>query len=253
MEHTRHFGGFRGLVLLAFAMLVFSGFGNAVAAQESSPSASPAAESTTAPTGTQSACVTASASPVASPTESAPPASPGAPLTSSSGKGDKILNIDPQDVPTVASFTHKGKRNFSVKSFIGTDNDDLLINTIGAYKGDVWVNAGVTRFQITADGPWTVSIKLVTDATAWDGSAPLSAKGDAVLMLAGAASKAMAIEAKGKDNFAVLAKSPEGDYLDLLVNEIGNYSGEVLLPDADPIVLEIHGDGEVWTLSPPQG
>lgn len=37
---------------------------------------------------------------------------------------------------------------------------------------------------------------------------------------------------------------------DLLVNEIGNYSGETLLPDGT-LVLEITADG-AWTMSAPQ-
>jgi hypothetical protein len=54
---------------------------------------------------------------------------------------------------------------------------------------------------------------------------------------------------RGTSNFAVVAYSEYGDYLDLLVNEIGSYSGEVLLPIEDPIVLSIHADGGSWSMS----
>jgi hypothetical protein len=36
----------------------------------------------------------------------------------------------------------------------------------------------------------------------------------------------------------------------MLVNEIGSYSGEVMLPPPDPMVLAIHSVGGSWSLSP---
>jgi hypothetical protein len=41
----------------------------------------------------------------------------------------------------------------------------------------------------------------------------------------------------------------DGDYLDLLVNVIGAYRGEVLLPSDDPVVLSVQDIGGTWTMS----
>ena len=80
-------------------------------------------------------------------------------------------------------------------------------------------------------------------------SQSLAGKGDQVILLSGGASGATTIRNRSHDNFAVIAYSPEGDYLDLLVNEIGSYDGEVLLPEADPIVLVIKAVGGTWSMS----
>ena len=48
----------------------------------------------------------------------------------------------------------------------------------------------------------------------------------------------------GKGNFSVWAFTTDGD-ADLLVNDIGRYEGEVLLPDGTAL-LEIGADG-AWT------
>ena len=193
----------------------------------------------------------ATGTPVASqePT-SAPPAPP---LVKTAGKGDKVVKFDAHDTPSVATFTHKGEANFAVLSYVGTERDDLLVNAIGGYAGTVYVNAGVDTFEITADGNWTVDAKPVTEAKLWHGLARYKGRGDQVLILRNAANKSMQIDATGESNFAIVAYDINGERLDLLVNEIGAYSGEVLLPDADRLVLQITGDGETYTLAPPQG
>jgi len=92
-------------------------------------------------------------------------------------------------------------------------------------------------------------VKPLSAAKQWDGSAGISGKGDQVVMLSGASSGATTIKNKGHGNFSVTAYGPDGEYLDLLVNEIGSYSGEVLLPDNDPIVLSISAVGGTWSFS----
>jgi hypothetical protein len=56
------------------------------------------------------------------------------------------------------------------------------------------------------------------------------------------------ISHQGSGNFAIWAYSEDGT--DLLVNEIGTYTGESLLADGT-FVLEITADGS-WTITPPQ-
>ncbi len=95
-------------------------------------------------------------------------------------------------------------------------------------------------------------MRPITTARGWDGLSPLTGKGDTVVLLTGGASGITTIKNKSQSNFAVTVFTPEGDYLDLLVNEIGSYSGEVLLPEADPMVLVIKAVGGTWSLSPVQ-
>jgi hypothetical protein len=165
------------------------------------------------------------------------------------GRGDKIVKLPAQDAPTFARITGKGSGNFAVISYVGSDYDDLLVNEIGSYAGSVYIAAGVNRLKVTSSGTWTIEVRPITSARAWDGVTALTGKGDSVAILTGGAGGITTIKNKSRSNFAVIAYSPEGEYLDLLVNEIGTYSGEVLVPDADPIVLAISAVGGTWSLS----
>jgi len=154
-----------------------------------------------------------------------------------------------QEEPTVARITNQGSSNFAVVSYVGSSYDDLLVNEIGSYSGWVYVAAGVNRLKMTSSGSWTVEVRPIETARAWDGVSRLTGKGDTVVLLSGAASGITTIKNSSHSNFAVIAYSTEGDYLDLLVNEIGSYSGEVLLPDGDPMVLRIQDVGGTWSMS----
>ena len=184
--------------------------------------------------------------PVATPE---PAATPAPSILKMTGRGDKIVKLPAQDAPTFARITGKGSGNFAVISYIGSDYDDLLVNEIGSYAGSVYINAGVNRLKVTATGSWTIEVRPITSSRPWDGVSALTGKGDSVVILTGGASGITTIRNVSRSNFAVIAYSPEGEYLDLLVNEIGAYSGEVLLPDVDPIVLAISAVGGTWSLA----
>ncbi len=137
-----------------------------------------------------------------------------------------------------------------VTSYVGSDYDALLVNEIGAYDGTVYVNPGVDTFQIQASGQWQVRISSLEGAVQWDGATELRGQGDSVVVLTGGSFGATTIANRSTSNFVVIAYSEFGDYLDLLVNEIGDYQGEVLLPSEDPTVLAIQDVGGNWSLSP---
>ncbi len=178
-----------------------------------------------------------------------PKPTPAPPILKLAGRGDKVVRFTAQDAPTVARITGKGSGNFAVVSYAGSVYGDLLVNEIGAYAGWVYVAAGENRLKVSSSGSWTIEVRPITAARAWDGLGALTGKGDTVVLLSGGASGTTTIKNRSSSNFAVIAYSPAGDYLDLLVNEIGAYSGEVLLPDADPIVLSIHDVGGTWSMS----
>jgi hypothetical protein len=212
----------------------------------SEPAPSPEPTDSPPPTGTP----TPTEEPTPEPTLE-PPARPTATpsIVKTSGRGDKIVKFTAQEEPTVARITNQGSSNFAVVSYVGSSYDDLLVNEIGSYSGWVYVAAGVNRLKMTSSGSWTVEVRPIETARAWDGVSRLTGKGDTVVLLSGAASGITTIKNSSHSNFAVIAYSTEGDYLDLLVNEIGSYSGEVLLPDGDPMVLRIQDVGGTWSMS----
>jgi hypothetical protein len=187
--------------------------------------------------------------PAATPTPK-PTATPVPTILKTAGRGDKVVKFAAQDGPTYARITAKGSGNFAVISYEGSSYGDLLVNEIGSYAGSVYIEPAINRLKISASGSWTVEIHPIEAAGEWGGTTALAGKGDRVVILSNAASGITTIKNKSASNFAIVAYSMDGDYLDLLVNEIGSYSGEVLLPDSDPMVLAIHDVGGSWSMSP---
>ena len=212
-------------------------------------SASASATASTKSTPTASAVATPSA--VAKPMPSVPPAPVIPPAVEYSGVGDSILNITKPggaDVAAIATITHQGGSNFAVWSLdAAMAHNDLLVNEIGNYTGTVLMDKSSRKksisLEITADGPWTVKIGAVQSALHWDGSAPASGVGDNVLFYTGKAGAA-AVTHDGSSNFAVWAYATRGD---LLINEIGPYTGTVRWM-AGPALYEINADGR-WTVA----
>lgn len=152
----------------------------------------------------------------------------------------------PADV-LAATFTHEGGSNFAVKSLDASLTiQDLLVNTIGNYQGTVLVDESVgyltTALEITADGPWTVTLVHLSALPSFD--AQTSGTGDAVLRYLGNAGVA-AIQHTGQSNFAVKYYNDDGG--DLLVNEIGAYSGSVAFR-SPPALIEITAEGS-WSIA----
>jgi hypothetical protein len=171
------------------------------------------------------------------------------------GKGKKVVKFSiPVDNAAIAQATHSGSSNFAITSIAadGTHND-LLVNTIGKYKGTVLFDTGdgehSVAFQVEADGSWAIVIKPVTSARGWDGATLLKGTGEHVVRISPASSGLVTLDLtfKGKGNFAVIAYSPAGT--DLLANEIDNFTGQVLLPDGS-VLLAVTANGGTWSAKP---
>ena len=181
-----------------------------------------------------------------------PSAGPTAPTfrpISLSGKGDKVPRFTiPDDAPAIAVVTSKGAGNFSVESLAadGSQNE-LLVNTIGAYSGTVLFDIGSgehsVAFKVGATGIWSIVVKPITSARAWDTTTKLTGKGDDVVLLNPPAEglTSISVIGSGKGNFIVQTYSLDGTST-ILVNEIGPYSGQVELPDQSEL-LQVNADG----------
>ncbi|MBX3310040.1 MAG: DUF4190 domain-containing protein [Cryobacterium sp.] len=166
-----------------------------------------------------------------------------------SGSGDSVLPIelpDGLDSAAVATISYSGERNFAVWSLDSNmEEDDLLVNEIGAYSGTVVFNlsgAGITSLEITASGPWSVTVRSILSLREFvAGSA--SGHGDDVLIYRGPAGVAT-LTHNGSRNFAVWKY---GDRSDLVVNDIGAYSGSVRWT-AGPSLVAVTADGD-WSIA----
>jgi hypothetical protein len=205
------------------------------------------------PVAKQTAIGSSSADPAVEPTDEVstptPTPSPVAEPRTYQGVGDKVVKVKTTEEALLATLTHEGGSNFIVNPLDpGGAEQASIVNEIGAYKGTVLVNEDEGKvlrgFKIKADGRWTLTLKPLQMARPWTDSR-VSGRGDDVLLLSPASSGLTTVKANhsGSSNFIVESygeSSREG-----LINEIGSYRGEVLLPDGT-ILVTILADGK-WT------
>lgn len=172
-----------------------------------------------------------------------------------SGSGNDVIDLQiPGDVPAILDITHDGSSNFIVWSLDSEfETIDLLVNEIGSYDGRRPVNAGwffepdlVRHLEIDADGSWSITARPMSKARAL--STSLNGSGDEVVRYEGSASTLTSTH-DGSSNFIILGFKADGEYNELIVNEIGTYSGTDTI-DSETDILDIQADGN-WTLDAP--
>ncbi|MGH8951437.1 MAG: hypothetical protein ACRDX9_08420 [Acidimicrobiia bacterium] len=175
-----------------------------------------------------------------------------------SGTGSDVIPLSvPGDGPAIIDLNHNGASNFIVSSLDrNLASIELLVNEIGQYSGRRGLNVGffsfsppdiVRHLEIDADGPWSATVRPVSQARSV-GSA-LEGSRDDLVRLVGPTPTTLTSTHDGASNFAIIAFEPSGAYGDLLVNEIGAYSGTDPVPRGTKF-LDILADGN-WTLSVP--
>jgi stress response protein SCP2 len=212
----------------------------------------PEAATPQAPGDTAESAETAAEPTAATATATAPDPAP----VVDAGSGDRILRISRPVAagPVIAEITSEASGNFAVWTLDSAlEQDKLLVNEIGAYRGRVLVDERGTvteRLKVESDGPWTIAVQPPTAAPWLTG--PRTGEGSEVLRWTGPRT-VVAMTHAGSSNFMirVFAESPdqaEDPYLASLANTIGSYEGESILP-AGPCLIEVEADGG-WTITP---
>jgi hypothetical protein len=163
------------------------------------------------------------------------------------GFGDDVVKIAKHDSTAEAlTITHQGARNFIVESLDSSLKDiDLLVNTIGNYSGTVVMDANsynrvqTDSLKITAGGAWTITLTPLQAIKSFDGSAQIEGVGDDVFYYKGKTTSALFAHT-GSRNIVVQSYGSRGD---LLVNEIGVYSGRVVWAEG---LYQVTADGN-WS------
>lgn len=240
-----------GLVLGALAFFIAIGVSVSTASLISGTSASLAeadggSAAVTAPSGEPS---TDQQAPSVEPSEAAPEPVAIPEDKAYKGSGDKVLSIelpDGADSAAVATISYSGESNFAVWSLdSGLVQKDLLVNEIGSYSGTVVFNLrgdATKALEITASGDWTVTVRSVLSLREFEAGVA-SGHADDVLVYRGPAGVATIVHS-GSSNFAIWSY---GDRSDLVVNEIGDYSGESRWMTG-PSLVAVTADGD-WSIS----
>lgn len=228
---------------------------------DGAPVTSPPAPTTAKPATTAPATTAPATTAPATPAVTAPRSTSAAPATTApateppratekvhEGSGADVVRLDlTAGEFYMATFSHSGESNFAVWTVDENGNEsDLLVNTIGAYDGVRPLNleSDPAALSIEADGGWRVTVQPLSEAPVWAGSA--GGNGDAVLWVDQSALTGLTtvrLTHGGESNFAIWAY---GDQSDLLVNDIGPYDAEVLMPGGT-LLLDITADG-AWTI-----
>lgn len=167
---------------------------------------------------------------------------------SQSGTGDNIVTLPVGSKAGIVTATHDGSANFalSVIDAANASTGELLVNTIGSYKGTTAY--GFNSFgkdaaiQVTADGNWTITISPISAAPALT----TTGAGDGVFLYSGKTGKLTATH-DGSSNFTVSEETGKSFDFGLLINQIGAYSGTVPL-SGGPTAIVVTADGN-WTLA----
>lgn len=199
--------------------------------------------------GAEAAPVSTTTRPRPTPTPARTTTPPPAPAAQTfQGSGDDVVSLSPPVELGVVVFECPGcDGNVVVETA-----DDLLVNEIGAYSGKRLIGArgeSTSTIEVRADGAWTMSVGGLDDRIEQYVSArPAQGSGDDVFFLASAPS-VVALAHDGDRNFSVLSVGVSGSP-QLVVNEIGAYTGRVALDAAGgPVVVEVTADGD-WSITP---
>ena len=188
-----------------------------------------------------------------------------------SGQGDDVSSkFTLESGITIITMTHNGDSNFAIKLLDNTGGlVDLLVNEIGVFDGSVAIGVredniigakpGTHLLDITADGNWTVLIKQPRPTSADALPLNLTGKGCDVspFFVLDEGLTVFKMTHDGDSNFAITLLSTDGRVAELLVNEIGSYSGKKAIGvkqgniiGARPgiHILSIIADGN-WTVS----
>lgn len=174
----------------------------------------------------------------------APPPVPPAAVYSGSGD-DVVAIVKPTTGAVLAAITgNDAGRYFGVKGLDG--GEDTLVNTTEAYVGTTLMDlrgGETTQLQVTAEGPWTITLNSVATATRF--TTTFSGAGDGVIIYDGLAGVA---EITGNDASSYFGVSVYSDTeSDNLVNTTEAYSGRVPIPAG--IVLVAFTATGPWTIT----
>jgi hypothetical protein len=164
------------------------------------------------------------------------------------GSGSQVVEVAPPPDGAIVRAAMGGSSNNIIWTRSATlDRGDLLVNTIGAYRGDRLIHYGSSsrvqarHFEIISGGSWAIAVAPLSFAPAMGGET--SGRGDAVIRV-DRGPGVVELRHNGSRNFIIWAYTTSR--AQLLANEIGAFHGQRVL-ERVPGYLEIQGDGE-WSI-----
>lgn len=194
--------------------------------------------------------------------ESQPPADESTPRSTSeasepdpqtfSGSGQTVID----DVEIIGGLTiveghHTGSRNFSVQ-FVSPnkDSNQIFINEIGTYDGAAadQIEADTYQIDVTADGSWELTVRQPRPNSGDSLPQSLSGQGPVVRgPFSFQGTHTASGNHSGERNFQIIIFPPEGDFGEIVFNEVGEFEGETTFQHSGVGFVDITADGN-WDI-----
>ncbi len=125
------------------------------------------------------------------------------------------------------------------------------MNVIGPYEGRSVQNdrdSNPAVLEVRAEGSWSIRFEPVAAATEY-AAGVFAGRGNDVVRLASPTEglTTATLTFSGSRNFIVKGLDINGAYMDLMANQIGDFSGQVLVEPGIQL-LEVRGNGGTWTI-----
>ncbi|MBK5224587.1 MAG: DUF4214 domain-containing protein [Acidimicrobiia bacterium] len=163
------------------------------------------------------------------------------------GSGDRVVPVAPPIGGSIIRSTMGGTSNNVIWARSGSlERGDLLVNEIGAYKGDHLIGYGsssrvdVRHLEVESGGAWSFAIAPLSFAQPAGNS--IAGRGDTVLRV-DRGPGVVDLSHTGRSNFVIWAYTRSRSQL--VANEIGTFQGQVVLDQA-PGYLQVEADGD-WS------
>jgi hypothetical protein len=164
------------------------------------------------------------------------------------GSGDDVVILE-QPIPAVVAMdvvANASSRYFGISPILASgESGSTLVNTTDPFDGTVLLlgtgNDAISGFEVTSNGPWTFTIKSISEVTKLSAGETLEGNGDGLIRLA---------ETQGLTTISVVANSEsryfgvrqQGDRTSSVINTTDAYDGTVKL-DPGTILLEVTATG----------
>jgi hypothetical protein len=169
-----------------------------------------------------------------------------------SGSGQDVVTFTAQGGMTVLDTQHNGDANFQVEVLdSGGGLVDIPVNVIGDWEGSnaMGLPQGEYAADINADGSWELVVRQPRETEGQ--SLPVNESGRNSDVFGPVEFEGLAEvegEHDGDSNFQVEVLNINGQLIDILFNEIGQFEGATTFSANGPGYVQVNSEGE-WTIS----
>lgn len=171
-----------------------------------------------------------------------------------SGSGNSVTDaFSAEGGLVVLDFQHDGSSNFQVKAVSSSGDEELLVNNIGSYDGEVALAlpSDDYRLDVTADGSWSADVTQPRFNANDVEDLPANADGEHAAWLGPfefEGGEEVTFEIQDDSQAGVWLASHEGEKVDLLHNEIGPYEGSTLVTNSGVGLIIVDTSSADWRI-----